>query len=178
VQAGARILHIAAHTLAEPGGGELGIPLTPDAEFSDGLVRPRDFAGRRLAVDLTVLAACSSGRSGADPSGIGTLSGALLAAGSHAVVATLWDVDDAASAVVMEQFYYELERGRPPGIALSRAKARLRQDPRWSAPRHWAGFVVIGDTGPLRERQPWLGIGAAGLVLLALAVWMHRRAHS
>lgn len=175
VEAGARILHIAAHTLAEPGGGELGIPLTPDAEFRDGLVRPRDFSGRRLAVDLTVLAACSSGRSGSDPSGIGTLSGALLAAGSQAVVATLWDVDDAASAVVMEQFYYELERGRPPGIALSRAKARLRQDPRWSAPRHWAGFVVIGDTGPLRDRQPWLALTTAGLVLLVLALWLHRR---
>jgi tetratricopeptide (TPR) repeat protein len=175
-EAGARVLHFAAHTLAEPGGGELGIPVTPDAEFIDGLLRPRDFVGRRLAIDLTVLAACSSGRSGSDPSGVGTLSGALLAAGSQAVVATLWDVDDAASAVLMEQFYFELERGRPPGIALARAKARLRQDPHWSSPSHWAGFVLIGDSGPLRERQPWLGLAAAALVLLAVAVWLRRRA--
>lgn len=172
---GARVVHVAAHAIADGVTGESAIVLAA-AAGQDGLLRPSDLANTTWPVDLTVLAACSSGRDGA--ASLESLSGALLAAGSRAIVATLWDVDDQATAVLMEQFYWELGRGRTAPVALARAKKRLQGDPRWAAPHVWAGFVLIGDVGTLVERRDWtwaIGLAAATAGLALVGLWRWRR---
>jgi CHAT domain-containing protein len=100
-----------------------------------------------LEADVAVLSACRTGL-GREVRGEGLvgLSQSVLAAGASSVVASLWNVDDRATAALMERFYGEmLDRGRPPAEALRLAQLSLRSERRWSSPYYWGGFVLQGD---------------------------------
>lgn len=62
------------------------------------------------------------------------------------MVASLWNVDDRATATLMERFYAEmLDHGRPPSEALRLAQLSMRNERRWRSPYYWGGFVLQGD---------------------------------
>lgn len=112
-----------------------------------GDVRTDDVLGMRAAPLLVVLSACDAA---AEPSrsaaGLMNLTRAFLAGGARYVVASRWAVSDASAVALMTEFYRGLLRdGLPPDAALARAQATLAATPRWSAPFHWAGFVVTSD---------------------------------
>lgn len=166
---GARVVHFATHTVVDEGpGGGAAILLSPEGG-DDGLLHPREIARLEGRSDLVVLAACRTALgSGEDGRALVSLTGSFLAAGSPAVVATLWDVGDAATAAFMEQLYAQLGRGLPPDEALRQAKLRLRADPRWNRPLLWAGYVLVGEAPPVApSRMRWM-LGAAALALLGL----------
>jgi hypothetical protein len=102
------------------------------------------------------------------------LTGAFLAAGSRAVVASLWDVDDAATATFMRRFYAALARGRTAAGALAAARRDLARSAPTAAPFYWSGFVVVGDgrlQAPLERRLPAaLAFVAAGAAVVAAAL--------
>lgn len=154
---GARVIHVATHTVLDGGSAESSAVLLSPGEHSDGLLLSREIAGLQGASDLTVLAACrtAAGRGAAD-SARNTLTGAFLLSGSSAVLATLWDIDDAATRAFMEQFYFELGGGRRPSEALSRAKRTLLADPDWNDPSLWAAYVLIGDSSPVDRSGGWV----------------------
>ena len=187
---GAQVLHIAAHTVVDeslaggvalflaPGAGEsIGARSSATAGETDGLVSAAELSHLPLTADLAVLSGCrtalaDSSASAGDGAGGGralaSLSGALLGAGARGVVASLWEVGDAGTAALMEQFYFELARGRRPAMALRTAKLRLARDPRWAQAPRWAGFVLLGDPGPIvRPRSSGLGLAAALAAILA-----------
>ncbi len=175
---GSRVLHFATHAVVderlEPGAA---IFLAPAGE-DDGLLTAAEIARLPLAADLAVLAACRSAvGSAADGRALSSLTGAFLAAGAGGVVASLWEVGDAATAAFMEQFYFGLGRGHTPAVALARAKRRLRADPRWSDPALWAAFVLVGDAPAVapswRRFLPAFAAGAAAAAL-ALAAALYR----
>jgi CHAT domain-containing protein/tetratricopeptide (TPR) repeat protein len=176
VARGARVVHVATHTVIDerPGRGA-AILLTASGD-DDGLLSPQEIAALDDRSDLTVLAACRTAiGTGEEGQALASLTGAFLAAGSRAVVATLWDVGDAETAAFMEQLYYELGRGLPPAEALREAKRRLRADPRWNRPSLWAGYVLIGEApAVVPGRTPWAVwiAGAAVLTVLALIALM------
>ena len=164
-----------AHALVDERPGRLPAVVLAPGEHADGLLRPDEIVDGRHPAALTVLAACRSA-AGALEGGraLATLTGALLAAGSQAVVATLWDVDDTTTAAFMEQFYYEVGRGAGAAEALRRVKQRLSAEEPWRNPALWAGYVVIGDgSAPLvaRGTPPLAGIGLAAAAMAALA-WL------
>ncbi len=100
-----------------------------------------------MPVGLVVLSACDSAL-GRDygSEGAFSLARAFFYAGAPRVVATLWPVDDRATARFMALFYDGLlRRGLAPAVALRAAQRGLAREPRWRAPRHWAGFVLQGD---------------------------------
>ena len=193
---GVRVLHIAAHTIVDEslaGGVALFLAARGESDIasgdsdiasgdsdsaSDGLVTAPELARMPLAVELAVLSACrtalaeTSAASGpGEGRALASLSGALLGAGASGVVASLWEVGDAATAALMEQFYFELARGTRPAVALRRAKLRLAHDARWSAAPGWAGFVLLGDPGavaPPPAAWRWLAAAAVVAGLLAL----------
>ena len=176
VTRGAKVVHLATHTVVDERRGRgAAILLTPAGE-EDGLLTPREIAGLQDRCDLTVLAACRTalGSSGEDGRALASLTGSFLAAGSPAVVATLWDVGDAATAAFMDQLYGQLGRGHPPAEALRQAKLRLRADPRWNRPALWSAYVLVGEAGPVvPSRTPWI-VAAAVLAILLLAIWRRR----
>lgn len=145
------ILHFATHSLINTRLPELsGIVLSlvdQNNKPVDGFLRINDIYRLRLRADLVVLSVCDSGNGRSIGSeGPATLARAFFYAGAPRVLATLWPVDDRASASFMRRFYAGiLEHGLRPPQALRQAQMELRNDPRWSAAYYWSGFVLQGD---------------------------------
>jgi CHAT domain-containing protein len=74
---------------------------------------------------------------------------ALLLAGTASQVVSLWAVDDAATRMLMRDYYAELARGVGRAEALRAAKQRLLHEPRYAHPHYWAAFIPAGDWQPL-----------------------------
>jgi CHAT domain-containing protein/Tfp pilus assembly protein PilF len=174
------VLHFATHAVIDEGQGQgAAILLSPDAR-EDGLLVPEEIARLPRSRALTILAACKTALvDDSEGRALTSLTGAFLAAGSPAVVATLWDVGDADSEAFMRQLYARLGRGEPPAEAVRQAKLAMLADPRWKNPARWAGYVVVGDGPPVVPRRTawaWTA-GAAGLGLLLWALSRYRRPH-
>jgi CHAT domain-containing protein len=73
-----------------------------------------------------------------------SLTRAFLHAGAANVVATLWPVDDWATAGLMEEFYREYVPPADAARALAVAQRALLAAPATSNPFYWAGFVAAG----------------------------------
>lgn len=142
-----RILHLAAHAVAdEIVPRRSAVLLTPSGE-DDGLLQVSEVANLTLNADLVVLAACRShvGRL-VRGEGLLSLSRAFLHAGARAVVATAWTVPDRETTWLMERFYTGLRDGLPPDEALRQAQlAALASGGSRAAPGAWAAFVVFGE---------------------------------
>ena len=60
-------------------------------------------------------------------------------------MASLWKVDDEATAELMKRFYEGMFRERlTPAAALRAAQVSMWQQRRWHAPYYWASFVLAG----------------------------------
>ena len=100
-----------------------------------------------LGAELTVLSACQTAL-GKDIRGEGFvgLNHAFMLAGSKTVIASLWKIDDRATAVFMADFYHSMLRtGMSPSAALRSAKIKMARHERWGAPYYWAGFILQGE---------------------------------
>ena len=74
------------------------------------------------------------------------LTQAFMHAGAANVLASLWKVDDVATAELMKRFYNLLVTVRlRPADALLMAQLEMQQTRRWAAPYYWAGFVLQGS---------------------------------
>lgn len=138
----ARILHFAAHSVFDSTR-----PDRVEIALAGGPLRLRDIQSLRLESSLVVLSACQTAL-GKEMKREGLLSLAqeFQRAGVAQVVASLWKVDDRATAELMNRFYEELlTRGLPAAEALRNAQRTLAASKRWAHPYYWAGFVVQGD---------------------------------
>lgn len=145
------ILHFATHGLLDPKRPEhSGILLsTVDDQGKDmkGFIGLQDVYSLRAPVDLVVLSACRTGL-GKEIRGEGLvgLTRGFMYAGATTVVASLWKVDDEATAELMKRFYTEmLQHHKTPDEALRIAQNSIRAIPQWSAPHYWAGFTLQGE---------------------------------
>jgi CHAT domain-containing protein len=71
----------------------------------------------------------------------------FFAAGATRVVASLYKVDDEATAELMEAFYQAMlgpER-LSPAAALRKAQMKMHAQPRWRDPYWWSAFVLMGE---------------------------------
>ena len=69
---------------------------------------------------------------------------AFLQVGVPRVIATLWQVDDVATAQLMTDFYRNLV-SHGAADALRLAQIQLRSNPDYAEPYFWAPFVLLGD---------------------------------
>ena len=146
-----RILHLATHGIVDDRHAVLsGLVFSRfDAAGRprNGHLRLTDIYHLSLRADLVVLSACRTAL-GREVRGEGLLglTRAFLHAGASRVMASLWSVPDRATAELMQRFYRALWQDRlSPPAALRRAQQSMLAEPRWSAPRQWAGFVLVGD---------------------------------
>ncbi|MEJ2548468.1 MAG: CHAT domain-containing protein, partial [Gemmatimonadota bacterium] len=104
-----------------------------------------------LDARLVVLSACETGLGAGSqtnaPAGDDwvSLTRAFLSAGADNVVASLWRVEDLATATLMEKFYRELGDGVALPDALAAAQRALIDDPDKAHPFYWAGFSLVGE---------------------------------
>jgi CHAT domain-containing protein len=67
-------------------------------------------------------------------------------AGTPAVVASLWDVDDIATIELMLHFYRNmLEKNLDKAEALRQAKLELIKNEKYRSPLFWSAFVMYGE---------------------------------
>lgn len=147
---GARRIHLAVHGQLEDRHPELSSvvlsQLDPLGAAVDGTFYAQDLACLDLAAELVVLSACDTGL-GAELVGEGLvgLAHGFFGAGAKRVLATLWQVDDAATAELMDRFYTGLlGQDLPPAEALRQAQDWLRRRQGRESPFFWAGFVLLG----------------------------------
>jgi len=179
------ILHFATHGLLNPKRPEdsklVLSTVTRDGRRVNGFVSLQDIYSLRAPVDLVVLSACQTGL-GKDIRGEGLigLTRGFMYAGATSVVASLWKVEDEATAELMKRFYVEmLKNGKTPDEALRAAQNSIRQEPQWSAPHYWAGFTLQGEYRyVVNSSQGWrrysVAIVAAILFLLLAAAYWYR----
>lgn len=134
-----------------------GLELEAD-ESNDGLLQVYEILGLSLDARLVTLSACQTG--------LGTgyfneipasddfvsLTRAFLLAGSDAVLATLWEVDDRSTVSLMSGFYLRLrasgsDAGKATALALIQRKMRSSKE--FNHPFYWAPFVLVGQHDPV-----------------------------
>jgi len=156
----ADLLHFATHARADglsPWRSYLEIPASDETAFFR--LDAAFIAGLRLPCRLVVLAGCeSAGGRVLGGEGVQSLANSFLGAGVPAVLATLWPVDDEATAQLITRFYGRLAAGDCAAVALGRAQSDLAGSRRFSDPFFWAGFVLAGDGSleiRLERRLSW-----------------------
>ena len=182
-----RIVHFATHAFVDYEHPELsGLVLSLVDEHGrpqQGYLRMQDIYNMKLPVDLVVLSACNTAL-GKDVKGEGLigLTRGFMYAGAGAVAASLWKVDDEATAELMKRFYNGMFRnGLTPAAALQQAQVAMWKQSRWHEPYYWAAFVIQGqynqkvNTGNAKT-PTFESLAAIGtLVCLSLAGFFYLR---
>lgn len=152
-----RVLHFAGHALVNEASPLLSaLVLTPELSAGasstrgSGALEARDLYALDpgTSPDLVVLAAC---RSGGD---VQALTRPFLAAGSSAVVASLWDVLDEVSAHLLTDFHQELRAGQAPATALALAQRNWLAQAANPTPAQWAVYTIHGGLVPVFPADP------------------------
>ncbi len=175
--AGHDLLHLAAHAKRDDQNPwQSSIQFLPDEE--GGELRAAEITELQLDASLAILSSCGSGGGGIlSGEGVLGLSSAFLVAGVPSVLATLWAVDDAATAYFVKFFYQALARGETCAQALLSAQSDLKSHPETEHPYYWAGFVIIGegDLKPELSRKPGMLLPASGFAVLMIVIFASRR---
>jgi tetratricopeptide (TPR) repeat protein len=139
---GFSMLHFATHGRFDANAPlSSGLYLAKGRE-ADGVLTVSDLYSLRWDVDLVTLSACETGlgkvANGDDVIG---LTRGFLYAGVRSIVASLWEVDDAATAHLMESFYKNLaENDKREALRLAQIDTRQQYPEPW----FWAAFNILG----------------------------------
>ncbi len=99
---------------------------------------------RPEAIELLILSACQTAV-GDEQAALG-IAGVAFQAGARSTIASLWNLDDESTAVLMNQFYQELgNKNLTKAEVLRRAQLALLQNPKYQRPRFWAPYVLLGN---------------------------------
>ena len=168
-----RVVHLSTHA------GTDEAELLPRVELYDRPAYLPDIYALQLPAELVVLSACQTARGAfREGEGVMSLARAFAYAGAKGLVASLWAINESATADLSRRFYAHIQAGAAKPAALQDAKIAYLDDPEVPAfqksPYYWAGMVYIGEEGalpwarcPLRKTLPLL----AAALLLALAWW-------
>jgi CHAT domain-containing protein/tetratricopeptide (TPR) repeat protein len=143
----ATVLHFATHATSSDawphGSGLMLSGVDRQGEIINGYVSTLDLLVSRRNTDLVVLSACDTARGeSTQTENVAGLARAFLGSGARRVVATLWAVQDSATATLMSSFYQRLAHGASPASALREAQAAMAETGRFQRPADWAAFVL------------------------------------
>lgn len=137
----------------------------------DGILSARELCDMDLSnINLMVISACQSAQGTVSDEGPAGLVRGLKKAGVKSVIATLWEVDDAATNIFMKAFYESLSKSSDKHKALLAAQQTVREYTRvtplrttfdsarmktvitpgkseqiYTSPYFWAGFILIDE---------------------------------
>ena len=102
------------------------------------------FRFRQEPLELLTLSACQTGV-GDDRAALG-LAGVALKAGARSALATLWFINDEASATLISEFYRQLRNpALSKAVALQRAQLKLLSDRIYEHPAYWSPFLLLNN---------------------------------
>ncbi|NJP20430.1 MAG: CHAT domain-containing protein [Hydrococcus sp. CRU_1_1] len=94
-------------------------------------------------IELLVLSACQTAIG--DKQATLGLAGMAVRAGARSTIATLWDVNDISTTQLMTYFYQKLSDNLPKAEALRHSQQKILQEPSFSHPYYWSGFILVGN---------------------------------
>jgi CHAT domain-containing protein len=136
-------LHFATHGQFDPEAPlKSALLLAPDSQYN-GMLSVDKLYSLNLEVDLVTLSACETGLSKiANGDDLVGLTRGFLYAGSSSIVASLWKVDDRATAELMTRFYKELLKNDKVEAL---REAQLETKKKYPHPYYWASFQLTGN---------------------------------
>ena len=144
-----RIVHLATH-------GQFSSD--PEKTFLltwDGRINVKDFdrlfqkrkVGLLEPIELLVMSACQTA-AGDNRATLG-LAGFALRSGARSTIASLWSVNDQATADLMTEFYKQLAQPENRHIskaeALRQAQLAVLKNPTHNHPYFWSAFILVGN---------------------------------
>lgn len=148
------LIHLATHALLDPRH-----PITSALAFAENTALEEDnfltiaeITDLPLQAQLVALTACQTGYGKFEHGeGLATLTRSFMYAGAPTVVANLWAINASSSALIMTDFYQQLELGSSKGEAMRQAKLNYLKEvePAAQHPKFWAALVVYGNADPL-----------------------------
>ncbi|MEG4231779.1 CHAT domain-containing protein [Microcoleus sp. Pol11C3] len=140
-----KIIHLATHGLLDD-IGKKGLPgaiaLAP-FNNDDGLLTAYEILNLKFNADLVVLSACNTGRGRITGDGVVGLSRSFISAGTSSIIVSLWSIPDDTTAVLMPEFYRQLQQNSNKAEALR--QAMLITLKKYPNPKDWAAFTLIGE---------------------------------
>jgi CHAT domain-containing protein len=102
------------------------------------------FRFRQSPLELLTLSACQTAV-GDDRAALG-LAGVAIKAGARSALATLWFINDEASAALIGEFYRQLRNpAMSKAAALQRAQTKLLDDRVYEHPAYWSPFLLLNN---------------------------------
>ncbi|GET37348.1 CHAT domain-containing protein [Microseira wollei] len=141
------VVHIATHGNFSSKAEETFI-LTWDGRVNvkqiDRVLRTGEL-GRGQPIELLVLSACETAQ-GDNQAALG-LAGVAVRAGARSTLATLWQVSDKSTSILIGQFYKEITDNKDiaKAEALRRAQVYLLKNSEYQLPYYWSPFVLVGN---------------------------------
>jgi len=141
--AGFDCIHMATHGYVDPDKPALSKVYFGKSGNQDGILYAGDVYNLSLDAQLVTLSACQTGTGQLQQGeGIIGLSRALLYAGAHRIVVSLWSVDDLATARLMSAFYSGITNKESYSSSLAAAKRYMIKEVK-AEPFYWAPFILI-----------------------------------
>jgi len=99
----------------------------------------------RRSLELLVLSACDTAEG--DRRAVLGLAGIAARSGAKSTLASLWKVNDRATAALMEEFYNALDnRNLHKAEALQQAQKAFLNNPKYDQhPYYWSAFILVGS---------------------------------
>ncbi len=178
------ILHLAMHGILNekhPILSSLAFTENGDPE-EDNFLQAFEISQMKLNAELVVLSACETGYGKFQQGeGVMSLARSFMYAGVPSMVVSMWQVNDASTALIMSAFYDKLAQGMDKAEALQQAKLfyiKHAQDIT-AHPAFWAAFIQLGDASPIQFKSQnsnwfWM-LGGAGILVLFLLFWRFKK---
>ncbi len=131
------LLFAGANTALQGHSNEL-----PDG-VQDGILTAKEISLLDLRdADLVVLSACETGKGEITGEGVFGLQRAFKQAGAQTIIMSLWPVNDAATQLLMTEFYRNwITNHQSKRTAFRNAQQTVRMQ--YPEPVYWAGFVML-----------------------------------
>jgi CHAT domain-containing protein len=149
-----RYIHLATHGVLDYSDFEKSFLLfgvnksykNEDGKVEDGKLTIQEINGLAITdCDLVTLSACETAVSQESVKGwYISPANSFLANRVKSVVASLWQVDDEATSILMDEFYKNLQ-AMSKSEALRKAQETLSRNPKYRHPYYWSAFVLYGD---------------------------------
>jgi len=170
------VLHFAVHGILDKDRPVLSsLALSEDGDSTESnFWQAHEISKMPLSANLVVLSACETGYGKFEKgNGIASLARAFMYAGAPSLIVSLWQVNDAATSVIMQNIYQNIAEGQPIHQALRQAKLDYIQKAKGvtAHPAFWSPFIQIGKNKPIHIKEkggywPWLIGGSLVLLLL------------
>ncbi len=141
---GYSIAHFATHGEFNQDHSKSFILTYDDKLTLDGLQQVLDRRDQAQPLDLLVLSACKTA-AGDDRAALG-LAGVAVQSGAQSALASLWYISDAATALLIENFYTALHTTtNSKAESLRKAQLALLNTEQFQHPSFWAPYLLVGN---------------------------------